>query len=63
MSVIDILKMHTESDIEACRKELELKERAMALEERKLSLQEQQFAFAQAECQNSLQPFNHMNTL
>ena len=59
MSVIDILKMRTESDVEARRKELELKERAMALEERKVALQEQQFAFAQAERDNSLRPYNN----
>ena len=61
MSVIEILKMRTESDVEARKRELDLKERAMALEERKLSLQEQQFAFAQADRQNGLRPFNNLS--
>ena len=59
MSVIDILKIRTQSDVEARKRELELKERAMALEERKLALQEQQFAFDQAERHNALRPFNN----
>ena len=63
MSVIEILKLRTESDIEARKRELELKERAMALEERKLALQEQQFAFDQAERQNALRLFNQLNSL
>ena len=62
MSVIDILKMCTESDVEARRKELELREHALALEECKMAQQEQQFAF-DAERQNALRPFNNLNPL
>ena len=63
MSVLDILKLRTESDVDARRKELQLKERALLLEERKMALQEQQFAYDQAERQNGLRGYNNFNQM
>ena len=40
LSVIDILQLKTESEVESRKHEMQLKEQQVALEERKLALQE-----------------------
>ena len=60
VSVIDILRLRSESDVDARKKELEIKERQMALEERKLVLQEKQFEIERLERENVL---NNLRTI
>ena len=54
MSVIDILRLKTESDVESRKQEMLLKERQMALDERKLALQEKQFEIEKMERESVL---------
>ena len=54
MSVIDILRLKTESDVDARKREMDLKERQMALEERKIALQEHQFEIEKRERESVL---------
>ena len=54
MSVIDILHLKTESDVESRRQEMLIKERQISLEERKIALQEKQFELEKKEWEHVL---------
>ena len=54
LSVIDILRLKTESEVESRKHEMQLKEWQVALEERKLALQEKQFDLERKEREHIL---------
>ena len=54
LSVIDILRLKTESEVESCKHEMQLKEWQVALEEHKLALQEKQFDLERKEREHIL---------
>ena len=54
LSVIDILQLKTESEVESHKHEMQLKEWQVALEERKLALQEKQFDLERKEREHIL---------
>ena len=58
ISVIEILKLRTENEIEIKAKELAIKEREMALKEREMALKEKQFEVDRKERENVLQNLN-----
>ena len=54
LSVINILRLKTESEVESRKHEMQLKERQVALEEHKLALQEKQFDLERKEREHIL---------
>ena len=58
-SVIEILRLRTENEIESKAKELDIREREMALKEREMALKEKQFEVEKKERENVLHNLNN----